>query len=180
MEIQLWQIDGSAPAPRLSVVEQPNDWVKAAKQTSGGEEGIGAQLKYAYWTAFNDYAFQDDHFSKLFRRRKASSDHWYALSIGLSGVHISLLVNTRTDVIAVELSINDNKALYDRFAEHRTEIEAAVGQTLDWRRLNHRKASRILLERKQAGIRDRDAWNSQFDWFMEYAARFRKAFGAYL
>lgn len=28
VEIQLWSVDGSAPAPRFNVVEQPNDWVK--------------------------------------------------------------------------------------------------------------------------------------------------------
>lgn len=38
VEIQLWKIDDSNPAPKFEVVEQPNGWSKAAK-ISGVSEG---------------------------------------------------------------------------------------------------------------------------------------------
>ena len=31
LEIELWKINGSVPAPRFNVVERPNDWAKAIK-----------------------------------------------------------------------------------------------------------------------------------------------------
>ena len=98
IEIQLWSIDGSAPAPKLNVVEQPNDWAKIIKRPSGSQGGAAVQFKYDYWTAFNDYAFQNTTFASAFNRHKASSDHWYTLNIGSSEAHISLLVNTKAKV----------------------------------------------------------------------------------
>lgn len=180
VEIQLWQIDGSSPAPKLNVVEQPNDWAKIAKQPSGNQGGAAVQFKYDFWTAFNDYAFQNNEFSKTFNRRKASSDHWYSMSIGVSGTHISLLVNTKADIIAVELAISDDKSLYDSFFAHKAEIETVVGTALDWRRLDNKKASRILLEKKQACLKEIAKQNELFDWFMQYATLFKKAFSPYL
>ena len=31
LEIELWKINGSVPAPRFNIVERPNDWAKAIK-----------------------------------------------------------------------------------------------------------------------------------------------------
>ncbi|MDY3731286.1 MAG: DUF4268 domain-containing protein [Candidatus Choladocola sp.] len=179
VEIQLWSVDGSAPAPRFNVVEQPNDWVKIAKRPSGPQGGAAVQFKYDYWTSFNDYAFANVKFASMFKQRKASSDHWYSMSIGSSYAHISLLVNTKTDMIAVELSIPDNKALYDKLEQNKEDIEKAVGVSLDWRRLDDKKACRILLEKK-VPLKETADWPSQFDWFMENAMAFKKAFSPFL
>lgn len=179
IEIQLWSIDGSAPAPKLNVVEQPNDWAKIIKRPSGSQGGAAVQFKYDYWTAFNDYAFQNTTFASAFNRHKASSDHWYTLNIGSSEAHISLLVNTKANVIAVELSIANSKALYDSLATHKDEIESSVGTKLDWRRLDKKKACRIVLE-KAADLKDSEDQKEQFEWFMENALAFKKAFSKYL
>lgn len=179
VEIQLWSIDGSAPAPKLNVVEQPNDWAKIIKRPSGSPGGAAVQFKYEYWTAFNDYAFTNTTFSATFNRHKASSDHWYNLNIGSSEAHISLLVNTRTNVIAVELYISNNKSLYDLFYQNKSTIESEIGTELDWRRLDTKAASRIILENK-VKLKDADQQPEQFEWFMKYAMAYKKAFSAYL
>ena len=57
VEIQLWRIDDSKPAPKFEVVEQPNGWSKAAKITGVSEGGAAVQFKYSYWTKFNDEAW---------------------------------------------------------------------------------------------------------------------------
>lgn len=179
VEIQLWSVDGSTPAPRFNVVEQPNGWAKIVKQASSSQGGAAVQFKYNYWTAFNDYAFENPQYSTTFKRRKASSDHWYSMSIGSSFAYISLLVNTRTDVIAVELSIPDSKDLFDKLEQHKAKIEQAIGSPLDWRRLNEKKSSRILLE-KVSPLKDEANWPAQFDWFMQTSAAFKKAFSPFL
>ena len=35
LEIELWRIGTSEPAPKFNIVEQPNDWAKEEKKTSG-------------------------------------------------------------------------------------------------------------------------------------------------
>lgn len=179
LEIQLWSIDGSAPAPRLNVVEQPNDWAKIIKRPSGSQGGAAVQFKYDYWTAFNDYAFHNTAFASAFNRHKATSDHWYSLHIGFADAHISLLVNTKANVIAVELNISNNKDLFDSLAAHKDDIEAEIGSKLDWRRLDQKKSSRILLE-KAVDLKDTEKQRVQFEWFMETALAFKSAFSKYL
>ena len=180
IEIQLWSIDGSAPAVMFNVVEQPNDWTKAAKQPSSGGGGEAVQIKYSYWSNFNDYvnAARKD-FLKSFSLRKPSSDHWYSLAIGSSKAHLEMLVNTRANVIAVELYINDSKETFDKCYDHKEEIETVIGTTLDWRRLDDKKASRILLERK-ADIQNTDAQPEQFDWLIDNLVKWKKAFAPYV
>lgn len=178
-EIELWSVNGSIPAPRLNVVEQPNDWAKIIKKPSNTPGGAAVQFKYDYWTAFNDYAFRNQTFASTFNRHKASSDHWYTLNIGSSEAHINLLVNTKTNVITVEMSIPNSKSLYANFYAHKTEIESVVGEKLDWRELEQKKASRILLEYK-TDLKDNEKQKQQFEWFIEKALAFKKAFAPYL
>ena len=96
IEIQIWSIDGSAPAVKFNVVEQPNDWTKAAKHTATTGGGEAVQIKYSYWSDFNDYVTtQRPDFLKIFHLRKPSSDHWYTIAIGSSKANLSMLINTR-------------------------------------------------------------------------------------
>ena len=178
-EIDLWSVNGSIPAPRLNVVEQPNDWAKIVKKPGDTPGGAAAQFKYDYWTAFNDYAFCNQAFACMFNRHKASSNHWYTLNIGSSEAFINLLLNTRTNVISVEMLIPNNKPLYSTFYVHKAEIENVVGQQLDWRELEMKKASRILLEHK-TNLKDAEKQKEQFEWFITKALAFKKAFSRYL
>ena len=180
IEIQLWSIDGSAPAVKFNVVEEPNDWAKAAKLPSNSSGGEAVQIKYSYWSDFNDYvnAHRIDYL-KQFTLHKPSSDHWYSVAIGSSAANLSMLVNTRTNVIAIELYIRDSKELYDRCYAHRDEIEASVGEKLDWRRLDGKKSSRVLVERK-AIVADTTTRQEQFDWLIDHLIRMKEAFTPYI
>lgn len=180
IEIQLWSIDGSAPAVKFNVVEQPNDWTKAAKQTATTGGGEAVQIKYSYWSDFNDYVTtQRPDFLKTFHLRKPSSDHWYTVAIGSSKANLSMLVNTRANVIAIEIYIGNSKETFDNCYAHKNEIETIVGAGLDWRRLDGKKASRIILE-SSADVSDPKARPEQFDWYIDNLSRMKKAFVPYI
>lgn len=54
LEIELWSIGGSLPAPKFNVVSKPNNWSRKIKR----EEGSGAReetrkMRRAYWEALN-------------------------------------------------------------------------------------------------------------------------------
>ena len=184
LEIQLWSIDGSAPAPKFEIIEQPNNWAKAVNNTSNTAGGAAVQFKYNFWNAFNDYAFQKkDAFTKQFKQRKASSDHWYSLSIGSSMRVINLLVNTRTNVVSVEYSIfsgaDCDKSVYDKVFVEKDKIEGTMGKELVWKRLDNKKTSRILLE-LQCDLKDEASWNEIFDWYKTYAVKMYEAFKTFV
>ena len=174
IEIELWSINGSDPAVKFNVVEKPNDWAKEIKKVDSTLSDT-EKLKLDYWTSFANYAFADNTFSKVFKRRKPSTDHWYSVSMGSSEYHMSFLMNTQKNILAVEISITNNKELFHEFYAEKDKIEAKAGVKLDWRELPERKASRILYE-TNVDFKNKDKWNEQFDWIMEYGVKIAKAF----
>ena len=178
LEIELWSINQSAPAVKFNVVERPNDWAKEIKKADCTMNET-KKLKLEYWTAFNDYAFGNANYAKIFNKRKPSTDHWYTVSLGSSEYHMSFLMNTQKNILAVEFAISNNKELFRQLYEKKDGIEAAAGVELDWRELPDRKMSRILYETK-VDFSDKDKWNEQFAWIMEYSVKIAKAFKKYL
>lgn len=176
-EIKLFQIGNSDIAPSFTVVERPNDWTKEIKKTTATNPT--QQQRLEYWQAFNDYAFQNAEFNKVFNKRKPTTDHWMDFSIGSSACHIAVSQIQKRNAIDVELYINDDKELFRSLFLHKDEIELVMGVTLDWRELPERKASRIIIE-KEVILDDRAAWSQQFDYIMDICMKMKKAFKKYL
>ncbi len=167
-EIELWQIDDSLKAPKFNVVERPNDWAKSMKNDSLNET---ARLKLDFWQEFVETMRGNSLFTDNFSARKPSPHHWYDLSLGSSAYHLGLTVNTQKNKIATEIYITDDKELFQKFQRHAAEIETMMNQKIDW--IEASKACRIVVS-KSFPIKDRDKWNSAFDWFLEMALRFKK------
>ncbi len=163
---------------KFNVVERPNDWAKEIKKADSTMNET-KKLKLEYWTAFNDYAFGNADYAKIFNKRKPSTDHWYTVSLGTSEYHMSFLMNTQKNILAVEFAISNNKKLFRQLYEKRDGIEAAAGIKLDWRELPDRKMSHILYETK-VDFSDKDKWKEQFAWIMEYSVKVAKVFKKYL
>ena len=169
IEIELWKIDDSLPAPRFNVVEKPNGWAKAIKAAEGLSETQKLQLEF--WQTFNEYAFSKTEFSSAFSRRKAQPQHWYDLSVGSSEYHIGLTANTQKKRLGVEIYINDNKELFAKFQTQKEAIAEFLGMQVEWRDAN--KASRILTLSNGDIMKGASAWNPLFDWFIETAIKFK-------
>jgi len=174
IQIELWQIGDSNPAPRFNILQRPNTWVKEIRKTSK-EMSDTMIFKLNYWTAFSEYVFEDQDFSRLFNKRKPNTDHWYDLGAGSSEFHFSFLLNTKRNVITVSCYINNNKELYNYFYSHKEKVENIIGAELDWRELPDKKSSRILIE-KSVDLKNEDRWIEQFDWMKEMGIKFYEAF----
>lgn len=178
-EVHLYRIGDSAPAPMFTVVEAPNDWTRHQKRIADGSMSQVEQTRLEYWTAFNERAEGSAEFSRTFHLRKPSTDHWHDLSIGVSGVHISLTRIQKRQELGVELYIADDKKLFDALFSKRQDIEESAGYKLEWMRLDGKKASRAIV-RRTFDIDDRDDWPEEFDWFMGTALAMKRAFEPYL
>lgn len=141
IEIHAYKIGDSAPAPKFEVVEMPNDFVKRGKQAPDNTELNKSQSeRLVFWEQFNQVVISR---GKPFNLRKATTDHWYDVSIGSSEAHIAIDLVNKNGRIVVETYISDNKDLFDKIFEHKTEIENALGASLVWDRLDGKKAARI-------------------------------------
>ena len=129
--------------------------------------------------AFQDYAFKNEEFSKNFKRRQPSKDHWMDFSIGSSAYHIAVSQIQKRNELDVELYICDDKDLFHSLLQNKDSIESDAGLTFDWRELSERKASRIVIEKK-VNLSDKNQWNDQFDWLIEVMIRMKKVFKKYL
>lgn len=176
-EIKLFQIGDSQIAPAFTVVERPNDWTKEIRKTASANST--QQQRLEYWQAFNDYAFSDANFSRIFNKRKPTTDHWMDFSIGSSACHIAVSQIQKRKAVDVELYINDDKELFKSLFAYKDEIEKNMEMELEWKELPERKASRILIE-KTVDLDDRATWPEQFDYIMDTCIKMKRAFKRYL
>lgn len=142
IEIRAYKIGDSLPAPKFVIIEKPNDFVKTANlSTDSGELSKAQSERLNFWNIFNETLISRN---KPFNVRKATTDHWYDVALGTSEAHISITLVNKTNSIGIEVYINDNKKLFDKLFLESEEIESKLGFSMDWQRLDNKKASRII------------------------------------
>lgn len=175
LEIELWKINDSLPAPKFNIVERPNDWAKTMKTVEGLSDTKKVQLKF--WQAFNDYAYNNVEFKKVFSKRKPQPQHWYDLSVGSSAYHIVLTANTQKKLLGADIYINDDKDLFEKFKIQKGAIESELGIELEWRTAT--KDCRIIALNNGDIKKSENAWPGYFDWFCEMALKLREIIRKY-
>lgn len=142
MEIRAYKIGDSLPAPKFVVVEKPNDFVKIVNTGMDSGELSKAQAeRLIFWNRFNEVLISRN---KPFNVRKATTDHWYSVALGTSEAHIEVTLVNKTNSIGIEVYIRENKNLFDKLFTVSEEIENELGFSVDWQRLDNKKASRII------------------------------------
>lgn len=178
IEIHAYKIGNSDPAPMFQVVEQPNDFIKNNKSTNRDESMNKSQSqRIEFWNQFNNVVIER---GKPFNIRKATTDHWYNVAIGTSDAHIDITLVNKDSLIGVELYITDNKELFDKLYSRKDEIEAELGFTLDWRRLDNSKASRIVYHIKGLNFDDHSNYNELMNKTIDLAVLMRNTFKKYI
>ncbi len=179
IEIELWRIGTSPPAPRFNVIASPNDWTKstrsAARQVGEGELAERHHIRLAYWASFAEYL--KAHGSS-FRIRRANKDHWFEFPIGRAGFAISATISTDKQRIGVELyNHNDpNKVAFNALFADKGAIEHEFGEPLEWQELPGKKASRIAIFRQGVDPSDEKQRDEQHTWMLAKMDQFRKVF----
>lgn len=174
LEIELWQIGTSAPAPKINVVSKPNDWAesisKAASALGAGEVTETKQLQRAYWAALAD-ALRSAR-SPL-RPQKPLPQHWTTFALGRSGVYLTATVNTVGQRVGVHMTLAGatGKPYFAQFRAQRDEVERAFGGPLEWRELPDRKESQVGVVLPNADPTDRADWSRQHAWLRQTLER---------
>ena len=169
VEIELWQINDSAIAPKFNVVEQPNDWAKQMKNVDSISET--KQLQLNFWQQLTETIKSNESYLKEFSPRKAQPQHWYNLSIGSSSYHVGLTVNTQKNRLGAEIYIPDDKEKFSMFKEHTKEIEDMVGAKVEWREAT--KATRIITLHS-CDISKEVQWSEAIEWLINKALIFKR------
>lgn len=175
LEIELWKIGNSVPAPKFNIVCMPNNWGKVQKTSNSLTNAKKLQLEF--WQGLSEYGASNETYAKEFNKRKASAQHWYSIPVGTSDYHIDFTCNTQKNELAVEIYINDNKEVYSLFYNNKEKIEKETGLKFVWSKLENKKASRIKTNIK-VDFNDKDKWNEYYEWLCEKAVLMKKIFNA--
>lgn len=80
LEIELWQIEGSPPAPMFNLVAEPNEWTKEVKQqASDGTLSDTQKLQKRYWRGLRELLLERNG---RVRPGKAQAQSWVTYALG--------------------------------------------------------------------------------------------------
>ena len=174
VEIELWKIGDSLPAPRFNVVKQPNEWAKTLKLSEGLSET--ERIKLSYWTKYREIAQATPEFIQVFNPRKPSKDHWTTLGCGSSAYHIALLIDTQIGRIGVEFYVLDNKEIGRKAIANAILFEERLG--LEPKPFVAKKASGLRFYKDGCRIKDNeDAWPDYIAEQLKWALEMKRLIG---
>ena len=178
IELHAYKIGNSDPAPMFKVVEEPNDFIKTNKPSGGNDTINKSQAqRLEFWEQFNEVVIAR---GKPFNPRKPSTDHWYNVAIGTSKAYIDIILVNKDSYIGIELYISDNKELFDKLFTEKEKIEKELGFTLEWKRLEGSKASRIMYKIEGLDFDEHDNYNELMNKTIDLVVLMRDTFKKYI
>jgi Domain of unknown function (DUF4268) len=175
LEVELWKIGDSSPAPKFNIVSQPNDWSRIVKKGTTGGLTETKLLQLDFWTDFKKYLESN---SQIIKSQKPFPAHWMNFAIGRSNFKLIALLDTFNERISVGLILTgpDAKAHYNLLEEEKENIEKELGSSLLWRELPNNKESQILLRFPDNDPLNKDHWPKQHACLCENLENFHKVF----
>lgn len=114
----------------------------------------------------------------LFANISPTKDHWLSAGSGVSSCPFQMIFGQNEARVELSLARSDgaeNKWLFDQLFARREEIEAAFGRSLDWRRMDDKKQSRIVFAKDFDGY-DKESWPEMIAWLSEHIRALEVAF----
>ena len=178
LEIHAYKIGDSKPAPMFKVIEQPNDFEKNVKAiVKKGSMSESQTRRLEFWTIFNEVVIQK---GKPFNTHKPSTDHWYTVAVGSSKCYISIDLVNKGHYIRVGLWIPDDKELFDSLYDNRENIEKSLSFSLDWDRLDNKKASVICKHIKGLNFKKQENYPDLMNQIIDDVVALKSSFKPYL
>ena len=180
VEVGVVHIGNSLPAPLLSVVVEPNDWQKAARNVTAGAGSSKSAMYAIFWDQFLSRLRADR--PSWTRATRGPSANWFSMSVGVpSGCSINAVFgqggHLRTEVYIDLGTVDETTEFFERLVAQRTAFETAYGRTLSWEPLENRRASRIA-EHREGLIESSDEYPDYLDWLVDTGDRMRQALTA--
>lgn len=181
VQIELWQIGNSDPAPKFNIISQPNNWAKTLKNAASSEKGNPSELKLLqqrFWQSLKEYVNKLEAKSSINYGRTPRPQHWYDISFGTSRANISLTFNSKQNQVGCELYIKNDEAIYRTIEKDKELIEKTLGNDIQFMDLPESAAFRII-KYHSCEPTDESQWENYFHWLNEQAERFQKTFKKY-
>lgn len=174
IEIEVWKIGGSVPAPKFNIVAKPNDWSKTVKEAAGrpGTLTEGQKAQVEYWTEFG--AFLEEQ-NAGFKPPKPYPSNWMQWGVGRAGTHLIAVVNAREIVVRVEVNRRAHPTWFQKLREDEAEIQEELGFTPTWDPKPGKKSCVVFISTK-SDLKATEARPAAFAWMLEHMEAFNRVF----
>jgi hypothetical protein len=174
VKIEAYCIEGSSPAPLLTVVAGPSPEARQAG-TQKKELAERHVLRLEFWSQLLERAKQK---TPLHAHISPGKENWVGTSAGTSGLAFNYVI--RMGDCRIELYIDsgnaeENKSIFDTLYAQRKRIEEVFGRSLDWQRMDDRRGCRICYTMPGRGLRDGDQWPETQDQMIDAMIRLEQA-----
>jgi hypothetical protein len=110
---------------------------------------------------------------------------WIGAGSGKRGITYNYVITKNHGQIEVYIdrgkgSDEENKMIFDKLFSHKEDIENIFGESLEWQKLEDRRASRIKKVYTYAGISDRDKWGRLQDNMISGMIKLEEALKAHI
>ena len=180
--VELLKIDDSRPAVNFKLVSTPNEWSKGTTEAGAGASRETSERRERYRTFFQGLidSLREEH--NFTGAKKAQPNNWYSFSAG-HGQRIKYQASfaggerARTEVYIDNTDKDWNERLFDRLIQHKESIESELSESLEWERLENRRACRVSAVRKGSIDNDWETLELIQDWMTERLLVFKQVFG---
>ncbi|MCY4399802.1 MAG: DUF4268 domain-containing protein [Gemmatimonadetes bacterium] len=171
LEIELWQIGESAPAPKFNVVAKPNDWTKERIEPTALTATLQMQLDF--WKGFAEFVARKGKIVTKINSPKPQN--WLGLSgVGRAGFYLYGVVSTRSETggheLRAELVITgqDTDHYFDLLnaGRHDVEEEHEFSDKMEWYNPTGAQQRKIYW-RLPTDFGDRDLRTDQYRWLLK-------------
>lgn len=170
LEIELWRIADSPPAPKFNVVSKPNEWSRSvsstSRQISEPTETKATQLKF--WTELCSKLADRD---PRIRATRPKPQTWQTFLLGLSAVTLEASANQRDGRMELVLRLGGPRAgdYFQTLDAQKREIEAKFGSPLEWdEQPDNQRCTIRIASRDDFDLWDEGEWDGYHEWLTEH------------
>ncbi|WP_422485414.1 DUF4268 domain-containing protein [Gudongella sp. DL1XJH-153] len=177
IQVELWKIGESLPAPKFKIISSPNDWAKAVRSSvNKGELNESGLFQLEFWEGFSNFMTGK---TSSFKLGQYHARHWYNSNIGVNHIRLAFVVSVKYNFIRCEIYIPDNKDLYYKLYDNKDSIETELGFNLEWEELPHAKGSRISIKKEIDDLESKYEIANAYKWYYEIGEMMGEVFNKY-
>lgn len=173
VKVEAVRIAGSPYAPLFTIVSGPDHQVKEIGKDKK-EWADRHYQRYEFWTGLLEKSKKK---TKLFANKTPSKDHWLTVSSGINGISLSYLIHLNDGGLELYIDFGPdsdvkNKAFFDELFKYKDTIESDYGKSLQWLRLNEKRACRVISLFEHGGLSQPATWDALQDKMIDGMIRF--------
>ena len=182
LKVEAIQIGDSLPAPLLTVIVGPSE---EGKEVGRAKQEIAERyiIRERFWTQLLNLSKQK---TKLHANISTTQHNWLGTSAGKQGIGYNYSI--RKNEGQVELYIDrgkekgeENKEIFEQIFKNKEDIENIFEDTLDWERLEGKRACRISKRISVGGYRDEEEkWPQVHEAMVDSMIRLEKSLKPYI